>query len=267
MPKSIPTTPPLDREAKRRLAVIRHVEEVTGNVAMSCRYFGISRQAYYTWYRRYQAEGIEGLRTRSKAPRPSPNATHAEVVGKIIYLRQNYHFGPEKIAVCLKPYHDVTISKLGVWRILNRLDMGRLPAFQRYKRHDRRWKRYKKQLPGHRSQIDVKFIGLLASAPQGRRGGRNQYYQFTSIDDCIRLRVLRIYPQLNQKTAIQFLDYVLQRLPADPVEVIQTDNGAEFRRHRRLQRQAARVLKSPRFMHRPVRPLTSRRDERARPRD
>ncbi|MGW6734716.1 hypothetical protein [Streptomyces sp. NPDC055013] len=26
-------TPPLDREAKRRLAVIRHVEEVSGNVA------------------------------------------------------------------------------------------------------------------------------------------------------------------------------------------------------------------------------------------
>ena len=39
--------------------------------------------------------------------------------------------------------------------------------------------------------------------------------------------MLRIYPQLNQKTAIQFIDYVLQRLPF-PVEVIQTDNGAEF---------------------------------------
>ncbi|MFF7655785.1 helix-turn-helix domain-containing protein [Streptomyces sp. NPDC007983] len=102
MPKSTPTTPPLDREAKRRLAVIRHVEEVTGNVAMSCRYFGISRQAYYTWYRRYQAEGVEGLRTRSKAPKTSPNATHVEVAGKIIYLRQNYHFGPEKIAMYLK---------------------------------------------------------------------------------------------------------------------------------------------------------------------
>lgn len=40
MPKPTPTTPPLGREAKRRLAVIRHVEEVTGNVAMSCRYLG-----------------------------------------------------------------------------------------------------------------------------------------------------------------------------------------------------------------------------------
>ncbi|MEU8488900.1 hypothetical protein [Streptomyces sp. NPDC048641] len=42
-----------------------------------------------------------------------------------------------------------------------------------------------------------------------------------------RRRVLRIYPQLNQATAIQFLDYVIQRLPFQ-VEVIQTDNGAEL---------------------------------------
>jgi transposase-like protein len=42
-----------DREVRRRLAVLRHVEEVTGNVAMTCRYFGISRPTYYTWLRRY----------------------------------------------------------------------------------------------------------------------------------------------------------------------------------------------------------------------
>lgn len=34
-------------------------------------------------------------------------------------------------------------------------------------------------------------------------------------------------PQLNQKTAIQFVDYILTRLPFG-VDVIQTDNGAEF---------------------------------------
>ena len=39
--------------------------------------------------------------------------------------------------------------------------------------------------------------------------------------------MLRIYPKNNQKTAIQFLDYVLEKLPFQ-VEVIQTDNGAEF---------------------------------------
>ncbi|MDN3027034.1 hypothetical protein [Streptomyces sp. S.PB5] len=131
------------------------------------------------------------------------------MAGKIIYLGQNYHFGPEKIAMYLKRYHDVTISKSGVWRILNRLGMGRLPASQHYERHDRRWKRYEKQLPGHRVQIDVKLIEPLASMPQGRRGGRNKYFQFTAIDDYTRLRVLRIYPTLNQATAIQFLDYAI----------------------------------------------------------
>ena len=39
--------PMLDREARRKLAVLRHAEEVTGNVAMTCRYFRVTRQRYY----------------------------------------------------------------------------------------------------------------------------------------------------------------------------------------------------------------------------
>jgi transposase len=188
--------------------VLRHVEEVTGNIAMTCRYFGISRPTYYTWLRRYEAEGPAGLRERSKAPETSPNATSTEVVGKIIHLRQNYHFGPTKIAMYLKRYPDVDITKSGVWRILKRLQMNRLPASQRYKRHDRRWKRYEKQQPGHRVQIDVKFFGPLPGA-----SSRKKDYQYTAIDDCTRLRVLKISPQNNQKTAVQFVDCVLQRHP------------------------------------------------------
>ena len=53
----------LARRAKRRLAIIQHAEEETGNVAMTCRYFGISRHAYYYWYRRYQELGWRGSRT------------------------------------------------------------------------------------------------------------------------------------------------------------------------------------------------------------
>lgn len=169
----------LDRHAAHRLAIIRHAQELTGNVAKTCRYYGISRQVYYKWLRRYEEGGLEALRDRSSRPHVSPKATRVDVVGKIIYLRQTYHFGPHK-----------------------------------------RWKRYEKPEPGHRVQIDVKFIAPL-------RGSRRKYYQFTAIDDCTRLRVLRIYDRLNQKTAVQFLDYVLAKLPFR-VERIQTDNGAEF---------------------------------------
>lgn len=49
----------------------------------------------------------------------------------------------------LAPYHDVTISPSGVWRIQHNLGLNWLPASQRYKRTETRWKRYEKQRPGH----------------------------------------------------------------------------------------------------------------------
>ena len=45
--------------AKRRLAMLRHAEEITGNVALTCRYYGISRQAFYKWRRRYDDLGLD----------------------------------------------------------------------------------------------------------------------------------------------------------------------------------------------------------------
>jgi transposase-like protein len=56
---------------------------------------------------------------------------------------------------------------------------------------------------------------------------RKKHYQYTAIDDCTHLRVLRIYERLDQKTAIKFVDYVLEQLPFQVMK-IQTDNGAEF---------------------------------------
>jgi hypothetical protein len=85
-----------------------------------------------------------------------------------------------------------------VWRVLERLDINRLPASQRYKRRTQRWKRYEKQRPDHQLQIDVKFIEPITSAPARRK----RYYQYTAIDDCTRLRVLRIHPRSDQKTAM-----------------------------------------------------------------
>ena len=208
------------KSASRRLAIIRHAQEVSGNIALTCRYYGITRQSYYVWLRRYEQLGPSGLQDRSCRPHLSPRATSAEVVGKIVYLRQNYHFGPQKIAMYLRRYHELVISPSGIWRILRRLGLNLLPASQRHKRHRDRWKRYEKPQPGHQVQVDVKFIAPLA-------GSRKKHYQFTAIDDCTRLRVLRIYDRLNQKTAIQFIDYVLQKLPFK-VELVQTDNGSEF---------------------------------------
>jgi transposase len=117
----------LARAAARRLAIIRHAGEVSGNVALTCRYNGISRHTFYKWLRRYEEFGIDGLRDRSRPPHTSPHATSGEVVGKIVYLRKTYHFGPQKISMHLKRYHDLQVSTSGVWRILKRLQMNLVP--------------------------------------------------------------------------------------------------------------------------------------------
>ena len=112
------------------------------------------------------------------------------------------------------------VARSTVHRILIRYGMGRLPANVRRQPTGRPWHRYEKPQPGHRLQIDVKFLERIA-------GSRKRLYQFTAIDDCTRIRVLKIYDVCNQKAAISFVDEVVRRLPFR-VLVIQTDNGAEF---------------------------------------
>ena len=148
----------LIRRANRRQAVLQHAEQVSGNVAATCRYYGISRNVFHRWKRRYEDEGLEGLTDRSSAPLHCPTVTEPEVVEKIIHLRQHYHFGPMKIVMYLKRYNDVAISALGVRRILKRLGINRVSASQRDKRHTGRWKRYEQQRPGHYLQIDVNSL-------------------------------------------------------------------------------------------------------------
>ena len=190
------------------------------NVARVCRRFGISRKSFYKWKRRHAEHGDAGLCDRPRTPRCSPRATARGVVSKILYLRQHYHFGPGRIAAYLQRFHQMAIAVSSVHRILARHGMNRLPASQKHRAHGKRWQRYEKPQPGHRLQVDVKFLERIP-------GSRRHLFQFTAIDDCTRIRVLKVYDRCNQRTAVQFIDEVLRRLPFR-VLVVQTDNGAEF---------------------------------------
>jgi transposase InsO family protein len=205
-----------------RLRVLQQAA-AEGNVARVCRRFGLSRKWFYKWKHRHAEYGDAGLCDRPRLAQHSPRATAREVVSKILYLRQHYHFGAGRIAAYLSRFHQIPIAVSSVHRILTRHGMPRLPANQKHKPHGRRWQRYEKPQPGHRLQLDVKFLERIP-------GTRRRLYQFTAIDDCTRIRVLKIYDACNQRTAIQFIDEVLHRLPFR-VLVVQTDNGAEFQSH------------------------------------
>ena len=155
------------RKVRHRLAVIRHAQEVTGNVAKTCRYYGISRQCFYKWLRRYEELGEEGLRDGSSAPLNCPNATKPEVVSQDrlpaepLPLRapQDRH-----VPRALPRHHDQSLWASGGSSTSS--GCPSLPASQRYKRHKDRCKRYEKQLPGQRVQVDVKFIEPIGAGAQ-----------------------------------------------------------------------------------------------------
>jgi hypothetical protein len=67
------------------------------------------------------------------------------------------------------------------------------------------------------------------------------YCHFTAIDNWTRLRVLRIYPTLNQATAIQLIDLVIQRPPFQVEVLLRGVHDPGINGHR--QRHAANLPK------------------------
>lgn len=124
----------------------------------------------------------------------------------------------------LRRYHGVEIAKTTIYRILKKHHLNKLPYYQKGIKREKRYLRYEKPIPGYQLQIDVKFLGKLQIAGETQE---KKYYQYTAIDDCSRIRILRIYDRINQETSIQFTDYALSQLPFK-INCVQTDNGVEF---------------------------------------
>ena len=59
----------ISRLAKARLKWLDHCRGHGENAALTCRYFGISRQTFYRWKRRYNPRDLTSLEERSHRPR------------------------------------------------------------------------------------------------------------------------------------------------------------------------------------------------------
>jgi len=77
-------------------------------------------------------------------------------------------------------------------------------------------------VPGHHIQVDVKFLSL--KRPDGATVRR---FQYTAIDDATRVRALKIYLRHNQASAMNFIDYVIEKFPFR-IHTVRTDRGHEF---------------------------------------
>jgi len=88
---------------EERIRFILAVEQGDYSVAELCRQYGISRKTGYKWIRRYRADGLEGMRERSRRPLHCPHKTSQQWVDRIIQEKLKHpRWGPKKIRVILQ---------------------------------------------------------------------------------------------------------------------------------------------------------------------
>ena len=68
---------------QRRVRVLEHAGE-TGNVAETCRVFGISRKTFYEWRKLSDTYGLEALMLKARRRPQLANATPTHVVHELL---------------------------------------------------------------------------------------------------------------------------------------------------------------------------------------
>lgn len=204
---------------RRKMFIVLYAKEAR-NISKVCQEFGVPRSSFYRWKKAFEKGGIECLIRKKPIAKSHPRQLPSEVVDKILHLRRTYHLGPQRITWYLERYHGVETSCSSVYRVLVRNGLRRLP--RKVGRRAIHTRRYAKQVPGHHIQVDVKFLTLKTAD-----GKKIRRFQYTAIDDATRVRALRIYRRHNQKNAIDFIDYVIEKFPFR-IHTIRTDRGHEF---------------------------------------
>jgi putative transposase len=221
----------LSPPARRRLRWIDHYRQHGQNAALTCRYFGISRQTFYRWKRRYDDQDLTTLADRSHRPhrrrRPTWTAEQAE---RVRQLRQQYpRWGKDKLAVLLRREGGMaSVSMVG--RILTSLrQRGALtaPVLYRVKRRrgtaGRPWairkpRDYPVERPGDLLQVDTMDL---------RPAPGVVLKQFTARDVVSRWDVIEVHHRATSSAATLFLQTLERRLPF-PLRALQVDGGSEF---------------------------------------
>ena len=121
---------------------------------------------------------------------------------KIRTYREDRKLGGRRIQSELLRNENVQLSLAVIHKALKEFEVKLIVRTKRSKK----FKRYSKDIPGERFQMDVTKI-------------KNGLYQYTAIDDCTRYRVLGLYPRKTAKYTLEFIDKVIEETPF-PIQTI-----------------------------------------------
>ncbi len=199
----------------------------------TCRHFGISRQTFYRWKRRFDRHDLTTLEEHSHRPRKVRQPTWtAKLAERVLALRQQYpRWGKDKLVVLLRREECIASTSM-VGRIL--VDLKRRGALHeppkpavlrraRRKLRNRPWairkpKHWRIAQPGDLVEVDTKEIRM-------RRGVILKH--FSARDVVSRWDVVEVHHRATSLAAARFLDTLLDRVPF-AVKALQVDGGTEF---------------------------------------
>jgi transposase InsO family protein len=199
-----------ERNIKARQKWLQIYEEL-GSVTTASIKCGISRSTLYRRIERSKSEEDTKLSDKSKRPKTLSNLKVTDEIETLILdIRRKHNWGAQRISTCLLRKNDIYLSTMTIWRVLKKHHVK--PMIKGRKKSD--YKLYNKEIPGDSVQLDVTKLAPGA-------------YQFTAIDDCTRMKVIRVYPNKKADNTIHFLGEIMDTFQF-PIQHIQTDWGTEF---------------------------------------
>jgi len=202
------------------------------NYSQVAREYGTKRQRVKFWVERYEEEGIEGLKDRSRAPHNIPHKTPKEIEEKIreIAKSKRYSIGQDRIQSELKK-RGIKKSTSTINRIMHSLGLikKRLKKYQR----KRQISKYRKKLKALRNwQIDVKDLIDIPNIYALVYAGIIPRFEYTGKDVITGTTFIAYSFEQTEINSIRFVQAILEHLRRYGIHsseiTIQTDNGSEF---------------------------------------
>ena len=244
-------------EARKRLKWFDHYRK-SGNVALTCRYFDISRKTFHKWQKRYNPRDLTTLEEKSRKPHKTRDwEVSRREEFRVIALRKKYiRYGKEKIAVLYQRQHQEKISSWKVQRIIEKHHLYYQPAKTEKLRQKRKRNQHKKRITELKTEKRQGF--LVALDTMARYWLNHKRYIFTAVDVYSKIAFARMYTTKSSKNATDFLQR-LNYLLENKIENATKDNGTEFEG---LFRKALDDLGIEHYYSRPKMPTDNPFDER-----
>ena len=207
-----------------KMEIIRMVEESNLSVKKTLQEMDVPRSSFYEWYKRYQKEGYEGLRTKTKRPNQFWNAIPEWERERVVEIARLY---PEKscreIACYVTDNVGYFISESSVYRILKEKNLVTSPTYTVISAKD------KFEHPTtHINQLWQTDFTYLKIIHWG------WYYLLTVLDDYSRyILTWRLCRTMKAEDVKQTLDMAIEETGVTHVHIYQrprllSDNGPGF---------------------------------------